>query len=233
MFSTAPPPRSASLVPRYVLRARRRADLSQRELAHVLGLTQSTVSRIERGTADVGAATFIAILALAGLQLRVTDESGQGVPPVSVDTVRDIAGRRFPAHLDVGPPDVLTREQIDSPRYDRLPPWGRYHLRPQRDRIRALAPHAKREALAIGRPDATTEHPTNAGLARRAVLMRGRQPTITPAPRPEFDCDCLLDCFDLTCLDRCPCQCEPSCRPRPAHPGSAQPGSVQPVGRPS
>lgn len=213
MFSTAPAPESTSLVARFVVRARRRADLSQRELAHALGLSQSTLSRVEQGTAPVGAETFIAILALAGLQLQVIDQSGAEVQPVSLDTVRDNAGRRFPAHLDVGPPDVLTREQIDSPRYDRRPPKGRYHLRPQRDRIRALAPKAKREALAIGRPDSTTDHPTVAGLARRRSLMRGPQPTIRPAPQPEIECECLLECFERACLEHCPCQCEASLRP--------------------
>ena len=150
------------------------------------------------------------ILAMAGLCLTVTDASGATVAPVSADTVRDNAGRRFPAHLDVGPPDVLTPERLNSPRYDRQKPSASYHLRSRRDRIRSLAPNAKREALAIGRPDGTTDHPTTAGLQQRRRLMRGRQPRVDPWPVPLVECECLLECADVgPCLGPCPCQCEP------------------------
>ncbi|OFE14549.1 hypothetical protein BA895_09300 [Humibacillus sp. DSM 29435] len=200
----------AALVARYVVRARRRADLSQRELAQLVGLSQSTVCRVEAGTAQVTASTFVKILAAAGLCLAVTDSSGAMVAPVSVDTVRDNAGRRFPAHLDVGPPDVLTQERLHSPRYDREQPTAAYHLRGHRNRIRALAPDAKREALAIGRPDATTDHPTTADLQQRRRLMRGRQPRVDPMPVLLVDCACLLECHEVgPCLGPCPCQCEP------------------------
>lgn len=56
-----------SLVARYVVRARRRADLSQRELAQLIGVSQSTICRVETGEAPVEASTFIRILAIAGL----------------------------------------------------------------------------------------------------------------------------------------------------------------------
>ncbi len=199
-----------SLVARYVVRARRRADLSQRELAQLIGVSQSTICRVETGESPVEASTFVRILAIAGLCLRVTDASGAAVKPVSADTVRDNAGRRFPAHLDVGPPDVLTQERLHSPRYDREQPTAAYHLRGHRDRIRALAPDAKREALAIGRPDATTDHPTTTDLQQRRRLMRGRQPRVDPVPVPLVDCACLLECEEVgPCLGPCPCQCEP------------------------
>lgn len=192
------------------MRARRRADLSQRELAQLIGVSQSTICRVEATEAQVDASTFLRILAIAGLCLTVTDASGAVVAPVSADTVRDNAGRRFPAHLDVGPPDVLTQERLHSPRYDRQEPKASYHLRDRRDSIRSLTPDAKREALAIGRPDATTDHPTTAGLQQRRRLVRGRQPRVDPWPDPPVECECLLECYEVgPCLGPCPCQCEP------------------------
>lgn len=199
-----------SFVARYVVRARRRADLSQRELALLIGVSQSTVCRVEAGRAQVTASMFVQILAAAGLCLTVTDASGATVAPVSADSVRDNAGRRLPAHLDVGPPDVLTQERLHSPRYDRQQPKASYHLRGRRDRIRSLSPDAKREALAIGRPDATTDHPTTAGLRERRRLIRGRQPRVDPPPPQPIGCECLLECYEVgPCLGPCPCQCEP------------------------
>ncbi|MEO5746005.1 MAG: helix-turn-helix transcriptional regulator [Terracoccus sp.] len=206
----------ASLVARYVVRARRRADLSQRELAQLVGVSQSTICRVEAGEGQVGASTFVRILTMAGLTLTVTDASGATVAPVSADTVRDNAGRRFPAHLDVGPPDVPTQEQLNSPRYDRQQPRASYHLRARRDRIRSLSPDAKREALAIGRPDPTTDHPTTAGLQQRRRLIRGRQLRVDPGPVPPVECDCLLECYEVgPCVGPCPCQCEALAWQRP------------------
>ncbi len=206
----------ASLVARYVVRARRRADVSQRELAQLVGVSQSTICRVEAGEGQVDASTFVRIMDMAGLCVTVTDASGATVEPVSADTVRDNAGRRFPAHLDVGPPDVPTQEQLNSPRYDRQQPRASYHLRGRRDRIRSLSPDAKREALAIGRPDATTDHPTTAGLRERQRLIRGRQPRVDPRPLPPVECDCLLECYEVgPCVGTCPCQCEPLAWQRP------------------
>ncbi len=94
----------ADLLGRYVVRVRRRADLSQRELAGVLGVSPATVARIETGRTLPSAALLARVLALAGLRLAVVDESGLEVPPVDGREVRDNAGRRFPGHLEVLPP---------------------------------------------------------------------------------------------------------------------------------
>ena len=40
-------------VPRFVLRARRRGDLSQRDLADRIGMSQPTIAAIEAGRRDV------------------------------------------------------------------------------------------------------------------------------------------------------------------------------------
>lgn len=198
-----------TIVARYVVRARRRADLSQRELAARLGMSQTAVCRLESADAGLDVARFAQILAMGGLRLVVEDDNGEAVTPVAEDTLRDNQGRRFPAHLDVGPPDVLTREQISSPRYDRPALKGNYHLRGQRDRIRSGAPRTRSEAIAIGLPDETSDHPTVSGLDERRRLMRGRQPRVDPPPPPWIECHCPLACYEGACLDQCPCLCEP------------------------
>lgn len=56
---------------RLLAQARRRAGLSQRELAQRAGTSQSVVARIERGQTDPGAATLERLLAETGFELRV------------------------------------------------------------------------------------------------------------------------------------------------------------------
>src|SRR5690349_2206294 len=85
---------------RYAARARRVADLSQREVADLLGLSRATVGRIESGAMRVDTATLGSILALAGLRLAVLDPTGSEVAPIPPDVLRDHAGRRLPSHLD-------------------------------------------------------------------------------------------------------------------------------------
>ena len=50
--------------------ARRRAGLTQRELARRAGTSQSVVARIEQGRTDPGTATLARLLAAAGFELR-------------------------------------------------------------------------------------------------------------------------------------------------------------------
>jgi transcriptional regulator with XRE-family HTH domain len=54
----------------YVLMARRRAGLSQRELADQLGLRQATIARWERGDRQVGVEDVEAVAAACGLHLE-------------------------------------------------------------------------------------------------------------------------------------------------------------------
>ncbi|MEW6687802.1 MAG: helix-turn-helix transcriptional regulator [Pseudomonadota bacterium] len=56
---------------RLLARARRRAGLSQRELAHRAGTSQSVIARIERGRTSPGGETLERLLAEAGFELRV------------------------------------------------------------------------------------------------------------------------------------------------------------------
>ena len=189
---------STGVLGRYVLRVRRMADLSQRDLAEAVGVSRGTIARIESGKGHVSPPLLAAILRIAGLRIAVVDEAGREVEPVPSDTVRDNGGRRFPAHLDVAPPDLEPRERLYSPRYDRPEARAWYHLRAERDRQRAKAPVV-----------AGQDHPTLAELAQRRRLMRGRQPRVDPVPMPFIECLCPDACYLAPkCLPRCLCQCE-------------------------
>ncbi|MFG1673981.1 GNAT family N-acetyltransferase [Micromonospora sp. NPDC049282] len=91
-------------------RLRRRADLSQRELAGKAGVPQAAVARIESGRAtDPRYRTVERLVRAAGGEISVELEpacdmqaTGSAEPgPIPHDDMRDQAGRRYPAHLDV------------------------------------------------------------------------------------------------------------------------------------
>ncbi len=195
---TAPATQIGDRFGRLVVRARRLGDLSQRELAEQVEVAASTVSRMETGKIVPDVGLFARILEVAGLRLAVLDADGHEVVPVPEDAVRDNQGRRFPAHLDVAPPDEVPYERWAYPRYDRPAARGWYRLRPARDRGAADAGR--------GRP---TDHPTEGELATRALLMAGPQPRVGPVPVPLPECQCLNECFETWCLDVCRCRCEP------------------------
>jgi len=62
-----------------VRRARRRAGLSQRELAVRAGLPQSTVARIESGFVDPRTTTVVKLLEVCGEELETTPRLGTGI----------------------------------------------------------------------------------------------------------------------------------------------------------
>jgi transcriptional regulator with XRE-family HTH domain len=158
---------------RYLVRARRLADLSQRDLAAASGIAKSTISAFESGARRVPAEVLDRLLRATGLRLAVLDEERREVQPVPPEWVRDNAGRRFPAHLDVQPPDVLPHEALMSPRYDRMPAKAWYHHRAERDRVGERA----------GRP---ADHPSDDYLAfRRAKRLYGRHRPMEPPPGAE------------------------------------------------
>lgn len=190
-----------------VVRARRVGDLSQRDLAAKVGLSQPSIAKIEGGRRKVSVSLFLRILQAGDLRLCVVDAEGAEVGPVARDVVRDNAGRRFPAHLDLTPPDQLPPERIRSPRYDREPAKAWYHLRRTRDQLRADAGE-----------DLPMDHPTPEALRwRRRARLEGlrREAAAAAAARKaatgvvDRDCDCETECWSGTsCVPECSCQCE-------------------------
>ncbi|HHU38083.1 MAG TPA: helix-turn-helix transcriptional regulator [Propionibacterium sp.] len=181
-------------VPGLVRRVRRATDLSQRDLAARLGVSQATVARWEMGSAEPSLLLFQRLLGLARWGLAVVGEEGQPVEPMATDTCRDRGHRRFPAHLDV-------EDAVDPLTWERRP---RARRRPHRDRRRRLA-----GGLAPG------DHPTWEALeeARAAERARRRAASDERArlrPRQSLTvCRCTGACF-LTagCIPGCRCGCE-------------------------
>jgi transcriptional regulator with XRE-family HTH domain len=85
-----------------IRRIRRTARLSQRDLARAANVAPSAVAAFETGRKIPSLASLQRMLHAANYQLVVIDEAGHLVIPLEVwDGVADLAGRRFPAHLDL------------------------------------------------------------------------------------------------------------------------------------
>ncbi|OMQ15271.1 hypothetical protein A7K94_0210715 [Modestobacter sp. VKM Ac-2676] len=117
-------------------RIRRRGDLSQRELARLLGISAAAIGQAESGRRDLPARVLCRAAALAGLRVTLADRSGTEVPGMAPDAVRDAAGRRYPAHLDTRFGDLgwWHGEQ----RYSRERPWYTF------DRVREVRDESRR-----------------------------------------------------------------------------------------
>lgn len=184
-----------------LLRVRRLADLSQRDLADRLGVHAATVAKWETGARVVPIEVFVRALRLADLRLEVVGPDGAAVKPFPADVLRDNAARRFPAHLDLDPPeDVPLLRQI-FPRYDRPSPKAWYVLRDNRD-----------ERRAAGAPS-PADHLTRASLAALRAQRQRETPPRRPLPTPRrawepAECTCLDECFETVCVPACPCRCE-------------------------
>lgn len=152
----------------YVRRARRLADLSQRDLAEALETPQSRISRIESGQ-PLSVDEFARVLTIAGLRIAVVDEHGTEVAPMPADVLRDRAGRRRPAHLD-------SHAHPDKPTFKMLlrtcEPWTNWHHnRAERDRQRhETGKDARTEQLTISEVAARR-------ASRRRQPRRGRMPS--------------------------------------------------------
>jgi transcriptional regulator with XRE-family HTH domain len=108
--------------------ARRSRRVSQRELADLAGVPSSTVSRIEAGTTVPRVDTMAALAEALGFELVICDLSGRVLTAdPKRDALVDRAGRRFPAHLHMGP----------TPGYIEGGWWGWHHIAfwPSQDRV--------------------------------------------------------------------------------------------------
>lgn len=86
----------------YIRQARRRAAMNQRELADTVDTSQSSIARAETGRTAPTLAVLLRVLRAGGMHLAVVDGQGRWVPPLQEPPLtRDLAGRRFPAHLDL------------------------------------------------------------------------------------------------------------------------------------
>jgi len=192
-------------VARLVMRVRRMADLSQRDLAARLCTSPAAVARIETGGCAVSVSLLGRILRLAGLRLVAVAADGKPVAPVAGDTLRDNGGRRFPAHLDVDLPCEVPKLRQLMPRRDRPPAKGWYRQRPLRDE--------RRQEDGVPPDPPTFDDLREAAQRERAHLRRVRRLLAREAP-PRPECTCDIDCLlSPGCLPACACGCEPR-RPR-------------------
>jgi transcriptional regulator with XRE-family HTH domain len=132
--------RLASGVGAYLRMVRRRADLSQRELAARSGIPLSTIARIEAGeTRDPRLSTVSRLVEAAGFRLAILDGTAELGPLPERRGMRDIRGRQLPAHLDLR----RVRDYLDwwrSQHWKRHPPLPAYTyttVRRYRDQWRA------------------------------------------------------------------------------------------------
>ncbi|HEV7189015.1 MAG TPA: helix-turn-helix transcriptional regulator [Blastococcus sp.] len=91
---------TALSLPGVLRRVRRITDLSQRELAVAVGISPSAVGSAESGARDLPLSVVARIAEVAALRLSLVDGNGREIAGMAENTVRDAAGRRFPAHLD-------------------------------------------------------------------------------------------------------------------------------------
>lgn len=193
-------------------RARRVADLSQREMAAQVGVSRSVIGRAESDRGSASLELLIAVLGVAGLQLSVLDGDGRPVAPMRPRTVRNRAGRRFPAHLDTRLPGALATRG-DPWRYDRPKPDVTFHHRFRRDR-----PWLQGGDVWPSPMPRQHDHLTPAELAAcdRARRAKARLRRWRPrSPEPYDPCLCGPECV-VHCDPVCPCQCEPENLVEPA-----------------
>jgi transcriptional regulator with XRE-family HTH domain len=205
-------------VPGALRRIRRRADMSQRQLADASGMAASVVAKVEAGTRDLPVRAFARLAAVAGFRVALLDASGIPVDPMTSGSVRDAGGRLFPAHLDTRHGDEdwwggPHRPRLRQPRYTFDMDRGRRDwLRSDRgmpDDHHVPRPGDSLEERAAERRRAT---------ARRAAERRQRHFLATLGRQAEpFDCTCPAGCEyaegrneDLGHAAECACRCDVS-----------------------
>lgn len=220
----APPGTDIFDIPGLVRRVRRTRDLSQRDLAALLGVNHSLIARWETGHREPRLSMFRELLHLADLHLDVRDSVTQPVTPMRPDAMRDRAGRRLPAHLDLF--GYTTAPPIAIPLYATDRHWcvphrpARDHLRAQLDRPPPQDHPTRSQLLATLAAAKAEKTKADAALiyAHREAKIAAGDPFETWLTQP---CTCPDTCFDLPgCAPECTCRCEdPTYRP----PGTTNP----------
>jgi HTH-type transcriptional regulator/antitoxin HipB len=202
-------------LPGAVRRIRRAADLSQREFAQHLGLSKSMVAAIETGDRGLDARSLARAAGLAGLRLALLDEHGE-VGGMASEAVRDLGGRRFPAHLDTRYADEGWWH--DAHHWTRPQAWYTFDLdRERRDgrRRRAGTPgdHQLPQPGDSPRDRARTRW-ERAEQRRREELQRRFHAGELRDVGPDLVCTCPPECAELDLGERpvhavaCPCGCD-------------------------
>jgi transcriptional regulator with XRE-family HTH domain len=182
-------------------RIRRAADLSQRDLAQALAVSDGAVAQAESGRRDLPATVLMRAAELAGLRLAMVDSAGVEVPGMADATVRDAAGRHFPAHLDTRHSDEGWWH--DEVRHSRGRPWYTFdrdrQVRDQQRERRGTPPDHQ-----TPRPDDSPEVRARvrreAASATRLAEQRRRALERPWSDRPEDEdpvCTCPGGCDEL------------------------------------
>ena len=198
-------------------RARRAADLSQREMAALAGIPRSTLGAAEAGTRDIGMGVLTRVAAVAGLRLALVDGDGVEVPPMDDAAVRDRSDRRFPAHLD---PRLSEEGWWHGPeRYTRPEPWYTFDRdRPMRDAVRSRhgVPADHRLPGPDDSPEGRRTQRRQASRRRWTEEVQRRLKAGAMPPVEPWVCDCPPRCAELEDWQGpprhapgCPCRCDP------------------------
>jgi HTH-type transcriptional regulator/antitoxin HipB len=197
-------------------RIRRLADLSQRELGRKAAVSAAAIAHAEAGTRDLPVSALRRIARVAGLRLAVVDQEGRPIVGMADDAVRDMSGRRFPAHLDTRYGDIDWWH--DDGRYSREQPWYTF------DRLRYTRDYW-RDRLGVP-DDHQLPQPGDSPAERRAARKRAareqaeaewqRRLAAGEVPPLElFVCSCPPECDELddwsgrpVHADPCPCRCD-------------------------
>ena len=198
-------------------RARRSADLSQREMAAAAGIAKSTLAAAEAGTRDLPMEALARVAAAAGLRLALVDPDGVELAPMDDGAVRDRGGRRFPAHLDTR--HSGNRWWHGSERYSRRQPWYTFdQSRETRDAFRQRdGTPADHQVPLPGDSPADRRAAPRRAVRRR--LQEARQRDGAARLEPDWChwvCECPPGCGELEDwqglpkhVEECPCGCDP------------------------
>jgi HTH-type transcriptional regulator/antitoxin HipB len=196
-------------------RIRRRADMSQRELAEAAGISASAVAHAEAGTRDLPVTALARAATAAGLRVALLEQDGAEVAGMRPDAVRDRGGRRFPAHLD----PVLSEERRwrwdERPRLSR-PTYTFDRRRPgERPTDRHERPTDHLRPMPGDSPQDRTAARQRAAWRRREEERQRRREAGELPPRQELECTCPASCDALEDWagrpvhdEECPCQCD-------------------------